>query len=92
MRRSIQILSAIVLLYPGSGMAKHDATPHIDDRLTAIWDACDRRFGPVPDPATAKSWTDGDKQRASDVVDCFRQIQRKLRDRPIQAIEGMIGI
>ena len=92
MRRSIQIICAIVLLYPSIGMAKHDTTPRIDDRLTAIWDACDLRFGPVPDPARAKSWTDADKQRATDVVDCFRQIQRKLRDRPIEAIEGMIGV
>jgi hypothetical protein len=56
-------MSAVVVLYPWSGMAKHNATPQIDDRVTAIWDACDRRFGPAPDPARVKSWTDADRQR-----------------------------
>ena len=78
MRRYLRIMSAVVVLYPWSGMAKHNATPQIDDRVTAIWDACDRRFGPAPDPAA-----DADRQRANDVVECFRQVQRKLRDMPI---------
>jgi hypothetical protein len=94
MRRSTQIIvmSAIVLLYPGSGVAKHDTKPHIDDHLTAIWNACDLRFGPVPDPTRAKSWTDADQQRANDVIECFKQIERKLRDMPVHAIEEMIGL
>ncbi len=92
MPRYVRILATIALLYPVGGIARPGTIPESDDRLRAIWDACDLRFGPAPDPTKAKSWTDADKQRASDVVECFSQIQRKLRNMPVQAIEGMIGI
>ena len=88
----MQILASVALLYPVIALARPSTTPQPDERLTAIWDACDLRFGPAPDPAIAKTWTDAEKQRANDVVDCFKRLQRQLRDMPIQAIEGMIGI
>ncbi|HEV2549608.1 MAG TPA: hypothetical protein VGU20_19990 [Stellaceae bacterium] len=92
MPRHMRILAAIALLYPAIAVARPNTMPDTDERLTAIWDACDLRFGPVPDPAIAKNWTNADKQRATDVVECFRQIQRRLRDMPAEAIQGMIGI
>jgi hypothetical protein len=92
MRRYILILTAIAFSYPATVVARPNTTRDTDERLTAIWDACDLRFGPAPDPAMAKNWTDADKQRANDVVECFRQVQRKLRETPVEAIEGMIGI
>jgi hypothetical protein len=92
MTRYMRILATFALLYPVAGMARPSTTAQPDERLTAIWDACDLRFGPAPDPAIAKSWTDADKQRANDVVECFTQVQRKLRDRPVQAIGGTVGI
>jgi hypothetical protein len=91
MSRYIAMMAAITMLYPASGMAKYHPTVEIDEHLTATWEACDQRFGPSPDPVAAKNWTADERQRAHDVVDCFRWLRRQLRDIPLQAIEGMIG-
>ena len=95
MPRQIPIVAAIILLlYPGSGIANydtHDTAPQINNGLAAIWDACDRLFGPAPDPR-AKNWTADERRRATDVVDCFKQVQRKLREISIEATDGPTGI
>jgi hypothetical protein len=87
----------ILLLYPGSGIANHDTdpridTPRINNDLAAIWNACDQLFGPAPDPRAAENWTANEKRRANDVVDCFKQVQRKLRELSIEATDGRTGI
>ena len=86
MPRQIPIVAAIILLlYPESGIANYDTrdnAPQINNGLAAIWDACDRLFGPVPDPR-AKNWTADERRRTTDVVDCFKQVQRKLRETSI---------
>jgi hypothetical protein len=86
MPRQIPIATAVILLlYPGSGIANYDTrdtAPQINNGLAAIWDSCDRLYGPAPDPR-AKNWTADEKQRANDVVDCFKQVQRKLRETSI---------
>jgi hypothetical protein len=46
--------------------------------------------GPAPDPR-AKNWTADEKRRATDVVDCFKQVQRKLRELSIEATDGRTG-
>ena len=96
MPRQIPIVAAIILLlYSGSGIANYDTrdtAPQINNGLVAIWDACDRLFGPAPDPHGAKSWTADEKQRANDVVDCFKRVQRKLRELSIEATDGRAGI
>ena len=52
MPRQIPIVAAIILLlYSGSGIANYDTrdtAPQINNGLVAIWDACDRLFGPAP--------------------------------------------
>jgi hypothetical protein len=93
MPRQIPIVAAIILLlYPGSGIANHATAPQIDNGLAAIWNACDRLFGPAPDPHAAKNWTADEKQLANDVVDCFKQVQRTLREISIEATDGRTGI
>jgi hypothetical protein len=98
MPRQIPIVAVIILLlYPGSGIANHDTarridTPRINNDLAAIWNACDRLFGPAPDPHLAKNWTTDERQRANDVVDCFKQVQRKLRELSIEATDGRTEI
>ena len=102
MPRQIPIMAAIILLlYPGIGIANHATAPQIDNGLAApqinnglvaIWNACDRLFGPAPDPRAAENWTANEKQRASDVVDCFKQVQRTLRELSIEATDGRTGI
>jgi len=96
MPRQIPIVAAIILLlYSGSGIANYDTrdtAPQINNGLVAIWDACDRLFGPAPDPRGAKNWTADEKQRANDVVDCFKRVQRKLRELSIEATDGRTGI
>ena len=96
MPRQIPIVAAIILLlYSGSGIANYDTrdtAPQINNGLVAIWDACDRLFGPAPDPRGAKNWTADEKQRANDVVDCFKRVQRKLRELSIEATDGRRGI
>ena len=96
MPRQIPIVAAIILLlYSRSGIANYDTrdtAPQINNGLVAIWDACDRLFGPAPDPRGAKNWTADEKQRASDVVDCFKRVQRKLLELSIEATDGRRGI
>jgi hypothetical protein len=85
MSRYLPIFAVItLLLYPASGMAKHETAPEIDNELAAIWDACDRLFGPAPDPGAAKNWTADEQRRANNVVDCVTQVQRKLRELSIR--------
>ena len=92
MPRYIQVIAAIILLYPASGMAGHDTETGLDKDVAAIWDACDRLFGPAPDPSAAKRWTADEKQRATEVVDCFTEVQRKLREISIQATDRRTAI
>ena len=96
MHRQIPIMAAIILLlYLGSGIASYDTrdtAPQVNNGLVAIWNACDRLFGPAPDPRAAENWTANEKQRASDVVDCFKQVQRTLRELSIEATDGRTGI
>ena len=96
MPRQIPIVAAIILLlYSRSGIANYDTrdtAPQINNGLVAIWNACDRLFGPAPDPRAARNWTADEKQRANDVVDCFKQVQRKLRELSIEATDGRRGI
>ena len=96
MPRQIPIVAAIILLlYSGSGIANYDTrdtAPQINNGLVAIWDACDRLFGPAPDPRAAGNWTADEKRRANDVVDCFKQVQRTLRELSIEATDGRAGI
>src|SRR5262249_9432040 len=86
MPRQIPIVAAIILLlYPGSGIATYDprdTAPQINNGLAAIWDSCDRLFGPAPDPR-AKNWTADEKRRANDgSAQTTRDLDRRLTDGP----------
>jgi hypothetical protein len=74
-KRAIPIIVALVLLSPLGALAQNQDRGEVTDkRITMIWNACDRRFGPVPDPKALKSWTVADKQRAMNVFHCIGRL------------------
>jgi len=74
-KRAMPIIAALVLLSPIGALAQsHDRGEETDKRITVIWNACDRRFGPIPDPKALKSWTTADKQRAMNVFHCVGRL------------------
>ncbi len=78
-RRATQIwtmlLAALVLLQPLRASAEtRDAAADADKHIAVIWDACDARFGPAPDPSHGKTWTAAEKQRAINVIHCLSRL------------------
>ena len=74
-KRAVPMIAALVLLSPIAALAQsRDRGAETDKRVALIWNACDRRFGPVPDPKALKSWTVADKQRAMNVFHCVGRL------------------
>ena len=74
-KRPIPIIAALVLLSPLATLAQsHDRGEERDKHIMVIWNACDQRFGPIPDPKALKSWTVADKQRAMNVFHCVGRL------------------
>ena len=56
------------------GEETRDAAAEADKHIAVIWDACEARFGPAPEPYRGKTWTAAEKQRAIDVIRCLSRL------------------
>jgi hypothetical protein len=79
LRRTSQILTmllaAVILLQPVRALAEtRDSAAETDKHIAVIWDACEARFGPAPDPYRGKTWTAAEKQRAINVIHCLSRL------------------
>ncbi len=79
LRRATQIwtmlLAALVLLQPMRALAEtRDSAAQADKHIAVIWDACEARYGPAPEPYPGKTWTAAEKQRAINVIHCLSRL------------------
>jgi hypothetical protein len=69
------LLAALVLLQPLRVSAEtRDFASETDKHIAVIWEACEARFGPMPDPDRGKPWTAAEKQRAINVIHCLSRL------------------
>jgi hypothetical protein len=74
-RISILLLTALVLLQPMRASAETRASAaETDKHIAVIWNACEARFGPAPDPERGQTWTTAEKQRAINVIHCLSRL------------------
>ena len=78
-RRATQIwmmlFAGLILLQPIRSAAEtRDAAAEADKHIAVIWDACEARFGPAPEPDRRRTWTAAEKQRAINVIHCLSRL------------------